>query len=154
VELPPLRDRGNDVVRLADAFLQQANQRNGRTVAGFDATAERALLDHFWPGNVRELGHLIERTVLLKKNGRISASDLRLRCGARGTGGHRVLPAIEGLDLRSAIEEVERRLIDEALERTGGNRTEAAALLGVNRTTLIEKIRKRSSNKDPGDSSL
>jgi len=154
VELPPLRDRGNDVVRLADAFLQQANQRNGRTVAGFDATAERALLDHFWPGNVRELGHLIERTVLLKKNGRISASDLRLRCGARGTGGHRVLPAIEGLDLRSAIEEVERRLIDEALERTGGNRTEAAALLGVNRTTLIEKIRKRSSNKDSGDSSL
>jgi DNA-binding NtrC family response regulator len=149
VGLPPLRDRGNDILRLAEAFLHQANQRNGRNVAGFDDSAQQGMLDHYWPGNVRELDHLIQRTVLLKKIGRIKASDLRLRCAARGTGGHRVLPAIEGLDLRSAMEEVERRLIDEALERTGGNRTEAAALLGVNRTTLIEKLRKRGPTNVP-----
>jgi DNA-binding NtrC family response regulator len=150
VALPPLRDRGSDILRLAEAFLQQANLRNARSVAGFDESADQAMLEHYWPGNVRELGHLIERTVLLKKSGLIKAADLRLRCAARGTGGHRVLPAIEGLDLRSAIEEVERRLIDEALERTGGNRTEAAALLGVNRTTLLEKLRKRGSTGSPG----
>ncbi len=150
IELPPLRERGDDVVRLAQMFLDTANQRNGCNISGFDASAERMLTSHYWPGNARELLHLIERTVIFKKSGRIGASDLNLRISARGTGGHRVLNVIssdvfDGRDLRSTMEEVERRLIDEALERTGGNRTEAAALLGVNRTTLVEKIRKHNS---------
>ena len=146
VELPPLRERGEDVIRLAEGFVRAASERNNREVSNLDASAERALLSHYWPGNVRELAHLIERTVLLKGSGRITAADLRLRgASARGTGGHRTLKSLEGLDLRRAMDQVERQLIDEALERTGGNRTEAAALLGVNRTTLVEKIRKHSS---------
>ncbi|ACY17822.1 sigma-54-dependent transcriptional regulator [Haliangium ochraceum] len=148
VELPPLRERGDDIARLAEAFLHQANRRNGRNVTGFESAAMRAMREHYWPGNVRELSHLIERTVLLKKSGLIAEADLRLRVAARGTGGHQVLPTVEGLDLRSAIEDVERRLIEEALDRTGGNRTEAAALLGVNRTTLVEKIRKHSTKDE------
>ncbi|WP_428265480.1 sigma-54-dependent transcriptional regulator [Haliangium sp.] len=148
IGLPPLRERGGDILALARAFLERAVERTGRASNGFDRSAERALGEHYWPGNVRELQHLVERTVLLKKDGRITADDLRLRGGALGTGGHRILPALDGLELRAAIDEVERRLIEQALARTGGNRTEAAALLGVNRTTLVEKIRKHSNNRD------
>ena len=145
IDLPPLRERGNDIIRLARVLLDEANIRNRRNVAGLDSSAERALLDHQWPGNVRELSHLIERTVLLKKSGTVTGSDLRLR-GAGGSGrGQRLISPGLDLDLRSAIDQVERQLIDEALERTGGNRTEAASLLGVNRTTLVEKIRKHNT---------
>jgi DNA-binding NtrC family response regulator len=146
VELPPLRDRGHDIVELAQYFLHEANQSHRRDVAGLDASAERALLSHDWPGNVRELAHLLERTVLLKGSGIIKGSDLRLRRSSRTAAAHRLLKTSDGLDLRSAIDQVERQLIDEALERTGGNRTEAAALLGLNRTTLVEKIRKHNSS--------
>jgi DNA-binding NtrC family response regulator len=146
VELPPLRDRGHDIVELAQYFLQDANQHHRRKVSGLDASAERALLSHDWPGNVRELAHLLERTVLLKGSGIIKGSDLRLRRSNRTAAAQRLLKTSDGLDLRSAIDQVERQLIDEALERTGGNRTEAAALLGVNRTTLVEKIRKHNSS--------
>jgi DNA-binding NtrC family response regulator len=146
VELPPLRDRGHDIVELAHYFLLEANRHHRRKVSGLDASAERALLSHDWPGNVRELAHLLERTVLLKASGIIKGSDLRLRRSNRTAAAHRLLRTSDGLDLRSAIDQVERQLIDEALERTGGNRTEAAALLGVNRTTLVEKIRKHNSS--------
>jgi transcriptional regulator with PAS, ATPase and Fis domain len=145
VQVPPLRERAGDVVVLARQFLAAANQRNGRGVDGFEESAERALAEHRWPGNVRELMHMVERAVLLKGQGRIRASDLPLARIARGTGTHRVTIPTEGLDLRRAMDEVERQLIDEALERTGGNRTEAAALLGLNRTTLVEKIRKHKA---------
>jgi transcriptional regulator with PAS, ATPase and Fis domain len=146
VELPPLRDRGHDIVELAQYFLLEANRNHRREVSELDASAERALLSHDWPGNVRELAHLLERTVLLKGSGIIKGSDLRLRRSNRTAAAHRLLKTSDGLDLRSAIDQVERQLIDEALERTGGNRTEAAALLGVNRTTLVEKIRKHNSS--------
>jgi transcriptional regulator with PAS, ATPase and Fis domain len=146
VELPPLRDRGSDIIELAGYFVQDANRHHRRAVTGLDASAERALLSHDWPGNVRELAHLLERTVLLKGSGTIKGSDLRLRRSNRTAAAHRLLKTSDGLDLRSAIDQVERQLIDEALERTGGNRTEAAALLGVNRTTLVEKIRKHNSS--------
>jgi DNA-binding NtrC family response regulator len=146
VELPPLRERGDDVVLLAERFVELANRRNRREVTGLDRSAVELLRTHSWPGNVRELGHLVERVVLLKRSGALTAADLRLRPVARAAAAGERSPALEvpadGLDLRRAIDKVERSLIDEALERTGGNRTEAAALLGLNRTTLVEKLRK------------
>ena len=145
IHLPPLRERGEDITILATKFLLDCNERTGRDVIGFEQSALRALREHDWPGNVRELAHLIERCVLLKRSGKLAAKDLRLKKLARGTGKHRRASAEDGLDLRRAIDQVERQLIDEALERTGGNRTEAAALLGLNRTTLVEKIRKHAS---------
>ncbi len=160
VHLPPLRERSGDAVLLAQSFVLAASERNGRSVTGLDATAHKALVSYDWPGNVRELHHVIERAVLLKGRGVLTADDLRLKkakhppvaaaaaavvtAAASATS---KVPATtpEGLDLKRAIDQVERQLIDEALERTGGNRTEAAALLGLNRTTLVEKIRKHTA---------
>ena len=109
---------------------------------------------YHWPGNIRELSHMIERAVLLARRGRLSEGDLgiprraSLRAGQRRRGiavaadrrARRVDAA--SLDLRTALETLERQLIDRALAKAGGNRTEAAALLGLNRTTLVEKLRK------------
>jgi len=135
VSLPPLRERGHDVELLADRFAGGAAARADRTVHGLAADARAALHGHAWPGNVRELQHVIERAVLLGSGDTITAADLRL-------GGRAAAPSVDSLDLRSALDALERRLIDEALTRSGGNRTEAAALLGLNRTTLVEKLRK------------
>jgi transcriptional regulator with PAS, ATPase and Fis domain len=166
IELPRLHDRGDDILRLARHFIRVINARTQRAVEGLDASAERALLEHGWPGNVRELENVIQRAVILKRAGKLTAADLRLRAG-RGASSPRLavvptptadVPAraesqptpparlpgesTADLNLRLALEEVERRYIGLALERSQGNRTEAAALLGLNRTTLVEKMRK------------
>jgi DNA-binding NtrC family response regulator len=155
LELPPLRERKGDILPLANRFVEIANQTTGRSVTAIDAGAAELLRDHDWKGNVRELYNVIERTVVMKKAGVLTASDLRLpgkrapkppaaRAGApAGTA-----PAgltVEELNLKSAVDTVERKLIQMALEKSNGNRTEAAALLGLNRTTLVEKLRKLGS---------
>ena len=150
VHLPPLRERKSDIRLLAERFIREANDRNGRNVSGFEASAIRALEARDWPGNIRELMHTIERAVLLKRAGQLRAGDFdRLNRVARGKSpapaAAEPLPE-DGLDLRRAMDKVERSLISQALEKTSGNRTEAAALLGLNRTTLVEKIRKHNAS--------
>jgi transcriptional regulator with GAF, ATPase, and Fis domain len=154
IHLPALRERAEDIVALATLCIGRARERTGRHVEGLDASARAALTAYHWPGNVRELSHLIERSVLLARKPMLSQGDIPLPAAkprpvrtAEGSGPVRV-PSLAGelgdasLDLRSALESLERRLIDRALEKAGGNRTEAAALLGLNRTTLVEKLRK------------
>jgi transcriptional regulator with GAF, ATPase, and Fis domain len=157
IHLPPLRERAEDIVTIADLCIERAREKLGRAVEGFDASARQALCAYHWPGNVRELAHTIERSVLLARKPILSAADIPLpnQRGrfARGTdnaarpadeSGPFALPnlAESSLDLRTALESLERQLIDRALQKAGGNRTEAAALLGLNRTTLVEKLRK------------
>ncbi len=162
LELPALRERSGDILAIATTFLKAANERLGRQVLGFDASAEDALCAQSWPGNVRELANTIERAVLLKREGIVTARDLQLgRKSPRAsqrlvavTGPLRSVPmpssapaapcaaSADNLNLRAAIDVVERQLIVQALERSHGNRSEAAALLGLNRTTLVEKLRR------------
>ncbi len=151
IQLPNLRARGAaDILELADHFLAEAVRKHRRKVAEIDADARKALLDYHWPGNVRELSHKIERAVLLARSASITATDLNLgrapqRPRSVTAPELRVINGQGDLDLKKALERVEKAFIEKALERTNGNRTEAAALLGLNRTTLVEKMRKIAS---------
>ena len=145
VHLPPLRERAADIDELAATFLERANRRYGRQVSGLAPRARRALRTQRWPGNIRELGHTVERAVLLKGAGELDLEDLGLGASEPQRVGLSLVEAADSLDLRDALSSVEKTLISRALDRTGGNRTEAAALLNINRTTLVEKLRRHAS---------
>jgi DNA-binding NtrC family response regulator len=130
IRLPPLRERREDIPRLAAHFLAGHAARYRKPLSGFDADAHRALLEHAWPGNVRELDHAIERAVLMSGGAEVRTPDLALRAPADG--GRR----LEDLTL----EEVERALIEKALRRHGGNVSEAARVLGLSRSALYRRI--------------
>jgi DNA-binding NtrC family response regulator len=146
IELPPLRERREDIPALAEGFRRQVNAREGRKVPGFALDVMRRLSQHDWPGNVRELENLVERLVVMAGTRMVVMKDLpaHLRIQVidfeRAT---RRLP-IGGVDLRELLAELEGAIIAEALARTAGNRNRAAELLGLNRTTLVEKLRRRS----------
>jgi DNA-binding NtrC family response regulator len=148
VELPTLRERPSDIARLADHFLRRSNERHKRSVAGFEPRALEALEAYQWPGNIRELENVVERLVVVKGKGTIAMTDLPAgvrtpRALTPGKGNP--IPGLpeDGTDLRAMREAVEARMIGEALERTGGNKNRAAELLGLNRTTLVEKLRRK-----------
>ncbi len=151
IQLPSLRARGAaDILELADHFLAESARKHRRKVTDIDPDGRKALLDYPWPGNVRELSHKIERAVLLTRGASITVSDLNLgRAPQRSRPATapelRVINGQGDLDLKKALDRVEKHFIEKALERTNGNRTEAAALLGLNRTTLVEKMRKIAS---------
>ncbi len=142
LEVPPLRARGRDIVLLAEHYIRVFSQEFRRPVRRLTDAAEQALLAYSWPGNVRELRNLIERAVLLAEAEALEPSDfesvhtLRRPETPAGVGGIQ-LPE-EGLD----IEQVERRLVTLALERTKGNQTRAAALLGLHRDQIRYRIEK------------
>jgi DNA-binding NtrC family response regulator len=147
IDLPALRDRGDDVEVLATHFLVSCAQRAGRTdVVAFSPDALEALRAYAWPGNVRSLENTVERAVLLAPGPEITADDLPERIRQPASAVHRVASAAlpdKGIDLRSAVEQYENRLIVQALERTGRNKNRAAQLLGLNRTTLVEMLKRK-----------
>ena len=147
VELPALRHRATDILPLAEHFMARANDRHRREVTGFDPEVLGILKSHRWSGNIRELENVIERLVIVKGRGRIVLADLppSVRSPRSLTPKGTPVPGLpeDGTDLRAMLEAVEDRMIGEALERTGGNKNRAAELLGLNRTTLVEKLRRK-----------
>ena len=129
IHLPPLRERRDDIRVLADYFLQRYAARYRKPLSGFEPEALLTLETHPWPGNVRELDHTLERAVLLAQGNSIRNADL----GLRGSGPS---PRLEELPL----EEVERLLIRKALERHGGNVSQAAKMLGLSRSALYRRL--------------
>ncbi len=151
IQLPSLRDRRDDIVPIAQTCVIRTAQRLGRNVEEVNASGRAALLAYDWPGNVRELCHLIERAVLLARRTVIGDAELQVPASRqRGARGSQAPHAQRGtgdapdatLDLKRALDVLEKQLIERALQKAGGNRTEAASLLGLNRTTLVEKLRK------------
>ncbi len=144
VELPALRDRLDDVELLAAHFLTLCAQRAGRTdLTGIAPSAVEALRAHDWPGNIRALENAIERAVVLAVGPELTAADLPPQVlAASREKAPATLPAL-GIDFRAAVEEFENQLILGALERTGWNKQRAAQLLKVNRTTLIEMVKRK-----------
>jgi DNA-binding NtrC family response regulator len=148
LDVPPLRQRREDVPLLARHFLDERCRRVARRLA-FSAEALEALCRYHWPGNVRELENLIERLTVLTRGDEITVADLppRVRSGdvPGGDGWPAAPPRLsdEGIDLVKTLEEIEDRLIAEALRRAAGNKSHAAKLLGLNRTTLVEKLKRK-----------
>jgi DNA-binding NtrC family response regulator len=138
IHLPPLRERGDDIVRLAQSFLKQHAQRYRREVDAFSDSALSALRRYPWPGNVRELSHVVERAVLMCSGKSIGPSDLALGSPA---------PAAPGADRRGAatLEEIELDAIRAALARHGGNVIAAAEELGMSRSALYRRMEKLKS---------
>lgn len=141
IQVPPLRQRRDDILPLARHFISMYSHRFHRPIRGLAPEASRALVEHHWPGNVRELRNTIERAMVLEESDWLRPSGLEL-------GGPQLLaepvpskPSPDGLEGLS-LEDAERLLLARALERSGGNQTRAARLLNVSRDTLRYKMKK------------
>ena len=152
IELPPLRERGSDILLLAKKFLRHYSRAYEMPVTAFTPEAESILLKYPWPGNVRELKHAIERAVLLGEQAQIEAAEL---CSVLGINrpllalkpvastfpaGNDSGPRIEIPESGMSLKEGERRLIEEVLSLTRWNRTKASEILGISRPRLKRKI--------------
>jgi DNA-binding NtrC family response regulator len=146
IEIPPLRERRQDIPALAEHFRVEVNAREGRAVPGFALDVVQRLGAYDWPGNVRELENLVERLVIVAQGRMVVMNDLpaHLRTTVVDLENATLDLPETGVDLRIFLTQLEERLIAQALERTGGNKNRAAELLGMNRTTLVEKLRRRN----------
>jgi len=144
IHLPPLRARRSDIPLLLQHFLEKANRKYGRN-ARLTPEAMVHLWEYDWPGNVRELENIVERMVVLTDNGQIDIENLPSSVKTFISEKKIPTPTLDGgeLNLQQAVELFENRLIDEALRRTNGNRSAAAQMLGVKRTTLLSKLRRK-----------
>jgi transcriptional regulator with GAF, ATPase, and Fis domain len=167
LHLPPLRQRAEDITLLTAHFIQEFSQKRKREEFTFSSDAMHCLLKYHWPGNVRELENLIERLTILVSNKVVTVADLPEKFQQLiATGMDRVGEALTqsdqaaptsmpvplkpgerefedgGIDLNKAVSGLERSLIMQALEKANGVRSKAAQLLKLNRTTLLEKMKK------------
>ena len=137
IDLPPLRERAEDIPLLIDHFIQKFSDKANRKLTGITEEVLVALLNYHWPGNVRELQNTIERAVLLGKGEMISSTDLPPQQLARS---RTEISLEEALSNRYTLRDLEREYIKKVMDTTGGNKTEAANILGVDRTTLYRKL--------------
>jgi DNA-binding NtrC family response regulator len=151
IQLPPLRERLDDIPLLIEHFRHKLNTEKGTEVDGVANDAMQALLGHNWPGNVRELANLMERLAVLTGDGIIELGDLpaKIRAGANTSGATQLFPQMtaEGVSLSTAVSEFEKNLIYQSLEKTDWVKNKAAKLLQVKRTTLVEKIKRYELSK-------
>jgi transcriptional regulator with GAF, ATPase, and Fis domain len=146
VHLPPLRERGDDILLLAHHFARELGGKLGKGEAGLSRDAQEALRAYPWPGNIRELANAVERALILAEGDLLTAAHFGLDSGRH--------PRLEGPsgppEAPEALVELERRAIRAALEQTKGNKTRAAALLGITRTQLHTRVRRYGLAGEPG----
>lgn len=152
--IPALRDRKTDIPLLLSHFIEHFNRTKSRALTGIQPEALECLCNYGWPGNIRELENLVERVSILKGKGPIEVNDLPAKYRKMSvTTATQEKPfdiPEEGLDFNSAVDQFENQLILRALEKTNWNRNQAAQMLRLNRTTLVEKIKKKNL-RPPGD---
>jgi len=146
VWLPPLRERKEDILPLARYFLRLYNARFRRSIEGLSRAAEEALVQYKWPGNVRELRNVVERAMILEETDCIQVTSLQLESRPERA------PAQSQPAGGSTLEQTERAMLVDALERSGGNQTRAAVLLGISRDALRYKMKKFSLGRRREDS--
>ncbi len=139
ITVPGLRERREDIPLLADHFLKRFAQKNHRLIKGFAARAMQLLMRYDWPGNVRELENVIERAVILSRDDTIAPADLPATL--QSLLGEEAPPALAGHEPAHTLKAAEKEMILKTLEQTDGNRTRAAAILGISRRTLQLKLK-------------
>jgi len=144
IHVPPLRDRGDDVLLIADFYLRKYCEAFGSSIVGFAPEVTEKLKNYSWPGNVRELRNVIERAVLMETGDRITEKYLMLRDEPARPSGPAESLAISDFSLAS----MEKALISRVLQRTRWQRSEAANILGIHRTTLAAKIKEYGLDGD------
>ncbi len=134
VEVPPLRERKEDIPLLISAFLGRFNEENGKTVKGFDAKAKSALTGYSWPGNIRQLQNVVEGCVAMSLSDTIKLADLPDYL-QKSSGGQNIC-----IPVGTSMDEAEMIIINETLAACGGNRTKCAEVLKIGRKTLYRKL--------------
>jgi len=135
ISLPPLQERGEDILLLSEELLNQANLKFNKSVRTFESNVIDALQAYSWPGNIRELKNVIQRAVLICRNNRICLDDLPPRIWKCESKTHSVI-----VPIGSSLRDTERLLIQRTLEFTNGNRKKAAEILGISRRALYNKL--------------
>ena len=136
IDIPPLRDRPEDIPPLVDFFLERFVQQASTTKRSISPAAMKLLLDYHWPGNVRELQNVLERAVTLSSAPTLEVSDFHLMPSAAGTSAEPVLPP------GKSLEDWENEIIREAMRRSGGNKSVAARSLGLSRNAFRYRLSK------------
>jgi two-component system response regulator AtoC len=140
--LPALRERKEDILPLAEHFVRLYNIKFKRDIQGISHPAGKLLLSHYWPGNVRELRNVVERAMVLEDADRIQSASLQISSnGSAPEARHATVGETEA-PFQTSLEEAEKNLLTRALEKSGGNQTRAAVLLGITRDTLRYKMKK------------
>lgn len=146
IVIPPLRERTDDIPLLIDYFLTHFIKTKKKDIKGFSPAAMEILMSYPWPGNIRELENLIERLVILKGEGTIGVEDMPKKFVSHTLSKdgvlHITLPDA-GINLKDVVEEFENNLILQAMQKAQGIKNKAAQLLTLNRTTLVEKLKKK-----------
>jgi len=141
IDLPPLRERKEDLPVLTKYFLDEANRDLGKKTVGFSGEAMRFLLNYHWPGNVRELKNVIKKAVLLADSKDITPACLSLNNGNQLAQPNLRLDSSDDLSIRDVKKSIEEKMIKEALAKAGGNKTKAAKILKIDRMTLYSRIK-------------
>jgi transcriptional regulator with PAS, ATPase and Fis domain len=137
IELPPLRNRGNDILILTDFFLKKYTFKYKKPQIKINRQASDKLLNYNWPGNIRELQHAIEKAVILSESSILKPEDLYLNFPSSSNGSNSI----------TTLDEMEKQMIRQALDNNNGNFTAAAEQLGITRQTLYNKLKNRSNDK-------
>ncbi len=151
IQIPPLRERKSDIPLLVHHFINLYSRSRKKKITGITDEAMKGLMDYQWPGNVRELENMIERLIILSNRERIDLTDFpeRIFPSLSHESDHPIEIPEEGLSLESALNEYEKQLILKALNKSGWVKNKAAQLLHMNRTTLIEKIKRQNLQRTP-----
>jgi len=149
IRLPPLAERRGDVPLLARSFIERFAERHGKTVGDISQGALDKLMGYDWPGNVRELENIVEQAVVFSRGRTIEADEIRLPDPGddRGSG---FWAAATSRPLRKALEAPEKKILQDALARTNGNKKEAAKLLGISRSAFYEKLKRHGLSTKRG----
>ena len=149
IKVPPLRQRRSDIPLLVDHFLKKFQKNKRKKIKGFSSEAMDAIISYSWPGNVRELENVVKRLTILCENEVVQLQDLPEHIYDRNEAQSslEIIRDKKSIDLSEAVKDYEKRLILEALEKSNWVKSKAARLLNINRTTLVEKMKRQKLDK-------